>query len=203
MAEWIFCKGKVYPSTGNEGPQGEWRYSSTLPLTSALDCGQRHAPAAFWKDPVPNVQGLSGPQGRSGRVRKISPAPEFIPRSRYTDGAIQWGPVWVQITGSTLRSGQTNPGWVLDREGDCCLAQESKSRLGPPSLLFSAYRLLCPHEWSGQSAKLTFSSSIVIRLGGATAALCCCTLEGGKAVSFTPRSLYPRSESRDTHCIGG
>jgi len=27
----------VHPWTGHEGPEGEWRYSSTLPLTSALD----------------------------------------------------------------------------------------------------------------------------------------------------------------------
>ena len=33
------CKGKgeVRPRTGNEGPEGEYRYSSTLSLTSALD----------------------------------------------------------------------------------------------------------------------------------------------------------------------
>ena len=57
--------------------------------------GQRHAAAAFWKNLVPNVQGLGGPQGQSGRVRKISPAPGFDPltvqavASRYTDCAIQ------------------------------------------------------------------------------------------------------------------
>ena len=34
-----------------------------FPSTSALDGvrGQRHAPAAFWKGPVPNVQGIGGP----------------------------------------------------------------------------------------------------------------------------------------------
>jgi hypothetical protein len=30
-------KGKVLPSTGQEGQEGEYRYSSTLSLTSALD----------------------------------------------------------------------------------------------------------------------------------------------------------------------
>ena len=41
------CKG--HPRTDHEGPEGEYRYSSTLPLTSALDGvgGQRHAPAAL------------------------------------------------------------------------------------------------------------------------------------------------------------
>jgi len=32
-------KGKVHPRTGNEGPEGAYRYSSTLSLTSALDGG--------------------------------------------------------------------------------------------------------------------------------------------------------------------
>ena len=31
------AQGKVHPRTGREGPQGEYRYSSTLSLTSALD----------------------------------------------------------------------------------------------------------------------------------------------------------------------
>ena len=29
-------KGKVHPRTGHEGPEGEYRYSSTLSLSSAL-----------------------------------------------------------------------------------------------------------------------------------------------------------------------
>jgi hypothetical protein len=32
-------KGKVHPRTGHEGSEGEWRYSSTLSLNSALDGG--------------------------------------------------------------------------------------------------------------------------------------------------------------------
>jgi hypothetical protein len=58
--------------------------------------GQRHASAAL--PPVqtryPLYRRLGGPQGRSGRVRKISPPPEFDPRtvqpvaSRYSDNAI-------------------------------------------------------------------------------------------------------------------
>jgi len=42
-------KGKVHSRTGHEGPEGEYRYSSTLSLTSALDVvgGQRHVPAAL------------------------------------------------------------------------------------------------------------------------------------------------------------
>jgi hypothetical protein len=73
-------------------------YSSTLSLNSALDevGGQRHAPAALppGKTRYPLNRRLGGPQGRSGRVRKISPPQGFYPRtvqpvvSRYTDWAI-------------------------------------------------------------------------------------------------------------------
>jgi hypothetical protein len=58
--------------------------------------GQRHAPAALspGKTRCPLYRRMGGPQGRSGRVRKISPPPGFDPRtvqpvsSRYTDWAI-------------------------------------------------------------------------------------------------------------------
>jgi hypothetical protein len=58
--------------------------------------GQLHAPAALspGKTRYPLYRRLGGPQGRSGRVRKISPPPGFDPRnfqplaSRYTDCAI-------------------------------------------------------------------------------------------------------------------
>jgi hypothetical protein len=70
-------KGKVYSRTGLEGPEGEYRYSSTLSLTLALNgmCSHRHAPAALppGKTRYPLYRRLSGPHSRSGRVRKISP----------------------------------------------------------------------------------------------------------------------------------
>ena len=58
--------------------------------------GQRHAPAALppGKSRYPLYWRLGGPQGRSGRLQKISPAPGFNPRtvqpvaSRYTARAI-------------------------------------------------------------------------------------------------------------------
>jgi len=58
--------------------------------------GQRHAPAALppGKIRYPLYRRLSGPQGRSGRVRNISPPPRFDLRtvqpvaSRYNDWAI-------------------------------------------------------------------------------------------------------------------
>ena len=52
-------------------------YSSTLSSTSALEGvgGQRHALATLppGKTRYPLYRRLGGPQGRSGRVRKISP----------------------------------------------------------------------------------------------------------------------------------
>jgi hypothetical protein len=58
---------------------------------------KRHAPAALlpWKTRYPLCRRPGGPQGRYGRVRKISPLPGFDPQtvqpvaSRYTDWAIQ------------------------------------------------------------------------------------------------------------------
>jgi hypothetical protein len=91
-------KGKFHPVTGHEGPE-KWRYSSALSLTSALDGvgGQNHDPDTLpaGKTRYPLYRRLGGPQGRSGRVRKISPPPSgYDPRtvqpvgSRYTDWAI-------------------------------------------------------------------------------------------------------------------
>jgi hypothetical protein len=71
--------------TGHEGPEGEQRYSSTLSLTSALDGmdGKRHAAAALspGKTRYPLYRRLSGLQGRSGQVRKISSPLGFEPRN--------------------------------------------------------------------------------------------------------------------------
>jgi hypothetical protein len=89
-------KGKVLPRTGYEGPLGEWRYSSTLSLTLALDEGRWSTPRPGRFTPeketrYPLYRRLGGPQGRSGRVRKISTPLGFDPRtvqpvaSRYTD----------------------------------------------------------------------------------------------------------------------
>ena len=88
------AKGKIHPRTGHEGPKGEQMYNSTIPSTSAPDVmgGQRHAPpltpAKTW---YPLYRRLGWPQGRSGRVRKISSRPGFDPltvqsvANRYTD----------------------------------------------------------------------------------------------------------------------
>jgi len=98
---WLYSnkgKGKVHPITGYEYTEGEWRYSPTLSLTSALEgVGvHRHAPASLppGKTRYPLYRGLGRPQGRSGRVRNISLPLGFDLRtvqsvaSGYTDGAI-------------------------------------------------------------------------------------------------------------------
>jgi len=52
-------KGEACPGTDHEGPEGEYRYSSTLSLTWALDWGglSTPRPGCFTprKDPVPIV----------------------------------------------------------------------------------------------------------------------------------------------------
>jgi hypothetical protein len=62
-------KGRVHPKTGDEGTEWEYRYSSTLSLTSAVDRGEystpRHAPAALPRegDPVPIVHAAGWDSG--------------------------------------------------------------------------------------------------------------------------------------------
>ena len=92
-------KDKARPRTGHKGPDEEQMYSSTLSLTSELDGvgGQRNSPVALppGKTRYPLYSRLGGPQGRSGRVRKISPPQGFDPRtvqhiaSRYPDPVFQ------------------------------------------------------------------------------------------------------------------
>ena len=73
-------KGEIHTRTGHEGPEGEQKYSSTLSVTSGLDGmgDQLHVPAALppGKPRYPLYGRLGGPQGRSGRVRKIPPPPK-------------------------------------------------------------------------------------------------------------------------------
>jgi hypothetical protein len=86
----------VHPRTGHKGPEGEYRYTSTLSLTSALDGGGWSMPhpshfTSRKETQYPFYRRLGGPQGRSGRVLKISPPPGFDLRtvqpeaSRYTN----------------------------------------------------------------------------------------------------------------------
>jgi hypothetical protein len=86
--------GKIHPRTGHEGPKGEQMYSYTLPSTLVRDGGvggQRHVPAALppGKARYLLYRRLGGLQGRSARVREISPTTGIIsPDCRYTVCAI-------------------------------------------------------------------------------------------------------------------
>ena len=107
VRDFFYIKGKVHPRTGHEVPEGEYRYSSTLFLTSALQGGEGSAsrPGRILppeKTRYPLYRRLGGPQGRSGLVRKISPPPGFDPRtvqpvgSRYTDYATRLLPLYIK-----------------------------------------------------------------------------------------------------------
>ena len=84
-------KNKARPRTGHESPEGEQMYSSSLSSTSALDAGWRLTPRPGRFTPgketrYPLYGELVDPQGRSGRVQKISPQigirlPDRPPRS--------------------------------------------------------------------------------------------------------------------------
>ena len=79
-------KGTVRPRTGHESPDGKQRYSSTLSLTSVLGVGGWLTPRLDRLNPqklilYPSYTRLGGPQGQSGRVRKISSSQGFDPRA--------------------------------------------------------------------------------------------------------------------------
>jgi hypothetical protein len=89
----------VCPRRGHDGPEEEYRYSSTPSLTSALDGGGRLTPRPGRFTPkkvtrYPFYRRRGDPQGRSGRVRKTSRPPGFYTRTihyitcRYTDYTI-------------------------------------------------------------------------------------------------------------------
>ena len=95
----VKSRSKIYPRTGHEGQNGEWRYNSTLSLTLTQDGGGLSTPRPGRLTPGKETRyllckGLRGPQGRSGRVRKTPPRPGFDPwtvqpvTSNYTDRAI-------------------------------------------------------------------------------------------------------------------
>jgi hypothetical protein len=75
-------KVKFTLKKGDEGPEAEQVYSSTLSLTSAPDEDGWSMPCpghftALGKTGYPLYRRLGGPQGWSGRVRKILPPTRF------------------------------------------------------------------------------------------------------------------------------
>jgi hypothetical protein len=96
--------------------------------------GQRHAPAAFPPPPPPGkktqyplYRRLGGPQGRSGRVRKISSPSGFDPWtlqpvvSRYTDYAIP------AHTHNVYYSKQITPTFKTASSPPCAMDSNSES----------------------------------------------------------------------------
>jgi len=61
-------KDKVGPRTGHKGPEGEWRYSSTLSLTPQLDGvrGQRQTAADLPPGKRPCTYCIGGRHGLDG-----------------------------------------------------------------------------------------------------------------------------------------
>ena len=103
-------------------------YSCTLPSTSALDGGgvavggQRHTPAALppEKTRYPLYRRLGGPQGRSVRVRKISPptgirSPDRSARSESLYRLSYPGPLFREQSKYALK----NPKRVLSNPSSC------------------------------------------------------------------------------------
>ena len=71
----VLPQRKVHPTTCHGGTEGEYRYSSTLSLTSTLDGG---AVNAMLQPLYPLYGRLDGPQGPSG-VQRIWPNQDSIP----------------------------------------------------------------------------------------------------------------------------
>jgi hypothetical protein len=77
-------KGKVHPRTDQKVQGGEWRYSSILSLTLALDGvgGQRHAPADLPPGKRPGthcIGGWVGPRAGLDGCRKSRSHRDSIP----------------------------------------------------------------------------------------------------------------------------
>jgi hypothetical protein len=85
----ILGKDKVHLRTGHEDPDWEYRYGSTLSLTSVIDENGWSTPRSVGFTSGkgtrhPFYRRLGGPQGQSGRARNISPPPGFDPRTVQT-----------------------------------------------------------------------------------------------------------------------
>ena len=86
---------RARPITGHEGLEREWRFSSILSLTLALDGSGLTMPCVghfpLGNNPIPLYRRLGGPQGQSEQLQKISFPLVFDPwtflavASHYTD----------------------------------------------------------------------------------------------------------------------
>ena len=73
-------KGKACPRKDYEGPDGEWRYGSTISLTSALDGvgGERHAPVTLFPGMTRYEAGRAPGPVWAGK-KNLVPQPASIP----------------------------------------------------------------------------------------------------------------------------
>ena len=83
MAESNYKGKKIHPQTGHKDREGNQKYSSTLSLTSALNGNDWSTPRRGCFNPGKEILDgwMDGPQGRSGRVREVSPTLGFDPRN--------------------------------------------------------------------------------------------------------------------------
>ena len=77
---------EFHSRTGHDGQESQYRYSTTVSLTLALEAGgwSTPRPGRFTprkKTRYPYYKRLGGHQGRSGWVQKISHPPAFCPRT--------------------------------------------------------------------------------------------------------------------------
>jgi hypothetical protein len=148
--------------------------------------GQRHAPAALPPGVTryPLYRRLGRPQGRSGRVLKISPPPGFDPRtvhpvaSRYTDYAIPAPTVVVVQVIAVF--------WVFTVCTVLCSFETSEQR---KHSVRSLYVDSCTCGWPSWRCtvhtKFYENAPHIVNLGA----------RRRRAVSFTPRLLYNRGNS--------
>jgi hypothetical protein len=71
-------KGEIHPSTGRERPEGEYRYTSTLPLTSAAFLPEGERPSTHYTGRrMGSSAGLDG-CGISRPLRDSIPGPSSL-----------------------------------------------------------------------------------------------------------------------------
>jgi hypothetical protein len=114
-------KGKFHPRTGHVGPEGEYRYSSTVSLTSALDSGKWLTPCpghfTTGNDRVPFIYEAVWAPGPTWTCAENSPPPGFDPRTVQPVAKLYPGPhkillpvcAWKTCRNNTVRSPDPTP----------------------------------------------------------------------------------------------
>jgi hypothetical protein len=161
----IFIHPRLLQHNGDVSPK---EYSSILFLTSALEGGEGSASRPGrtlppGKTRYPLYRRLGGPQGRSGRVQKMSPPPGFDPLTvepvgiRYTDWATR--PLFLQVPHQTLCISLLPHTchilcppyfpWLFHPNNICCTVPTRKlciMQFSPVSSSCNILRLCCGHS---------------------------------------------------------